>query len=111
MPILEPEVDIHSQEKGRIESFLKAEMDRHLADLDDGIRIMFKLTLPDEAGLYDSIASDAHVVRVVALSGRATAVRKPMRSLAQNHHMIASFSRALTEGLAAPRRMTSSTRC
>ena len=63
VPILEPEVDIHSQEKGRIESFLKAEMDRHLADLDDGIRNMFKMTLPDEAGLYDSIASDEMCIR------------------------------------------------
>jgi len=99
VPILEPEVDIHSQEKGRIESFLKAEMDRHLADLDDGIRIMFKLTLPDEAGLYDSIASDAHVVRVVALSGGYSR-EEANEKLAQNHHMIASFSRALTEGLA-----------
>ena len=87
------------QEKGRIESFLKAEMDRHLADLDDGIRIMFKLTLPDEAGLYDSIASDAHVVRVVALSGGYSR-EEANEKLAQNHHMIASFSRALTEGLA-----------
>ena len=98
MPILEPEVDIHSQEKGKIESFLKAEIDRYLADLDDGIRIMFKLTIPDEAGLYDSIASDTHVVRVVALSGGYSR-EEANEKLAQNHHMIASFSRALTEGL------------
>ena len=98
VPILEPEVDIHSQEKGKIESFLKAEIDRYLADLDDGIRIMFKLTIPDEAGLYDSIASDTHVVRVVALSGGYSR-EEANEKLAQNHHMIASFSRALTEGL------------
>ena len=77
---------------------MKGYLKEHLAKLDDSIRIMFKLSIPDVDGFYSDIMEDAHVVRVVALSGgykRDEANEK----LARNPGLIASFSRALTQGL------------
>lgn len=98
IPILEPEIDIFSADKGESERIMKGYLKEHLAKLDDSIRIMFKLSIPDVDGFYSDIMEDAHVVRVVALSGgykRDEANEK----LARNPGLIASFSRALTQGL------------
>lgn len=97
VPILEPEIDIFSADKGESERIMKGYLKEHLAKLDDSIRIMFKLSIPDVDGFYSDIMEDAHVVRVVALSGgykRDEANEK----LARNPGLIASFSRALTQG-------------
>ena len=98
VPILEPEVNIHSETKAEAEAMLEAEIARHLDALPDGVDIMLKLTLPEKAGLYDALAQHPRVLRVVALSGGYSTDDASAR-LAQNDHMIASFSRALTEGL------------
>lgn len=98
VPIIEPEVDIHAADKAEAEKLLHAEIKSHLADLEDGDKVMFKVTIPTEAGLYTDIMKDAHVVRVVALSGGYTR-KDACVKLAQNPGLIASFSRALTEGL------------
>lgn len=98
VPIIEPEVDIHAADKAEAEKMLHAEIKSHLADLEDGDKVMFKVTIPTEAGLYTDIMKDAHVVRVVALSGGYTR-KDACAKLAQNPGLIASFSRALTEGL------------
>ncbi|WP_425410147.1 fructose bisphosphate aldolase [Hyphococcus sp.] len=100
IPILEPEVTISIPDKAEAEDILLAEIKKHLADLPDGKQIMLKLTLPSNANLYKPLIDDSRTMRVVALSGgysRAEANEK----LAQNTGMIASFSRALTEGLSA----------
>jgi fructose-bisphosphate aldolase class I len=98
VPILEPEVDIKSATKAECEKLLKAEMKKHLAELPDDTKVMFKITLPSENGFYSDIIADKHVVRVVALSGGYT--RKESNALlSKNPGLIASFSRALTEGL------------
>lgn len=97
MPILEPEIDINSPEKSAAEAILKRELIEHLNAL--GSRtVMLKLTLPDTAGFYTELTAHPAVLRVVALSGgysrdQANAI------LAKNPELIASFSRALTEGL------------
>lgn len=98
VPILEPEVDIHAADKADCEAMLLAEIDKHLADLGDTEKIMFKVTIPSVDGLYGKIMADPHVVRVVALSGGYTRADACER-LARNPGLIASFSRALTEGL------------
>ena len=98
VPIIEPEVSIKSPDKPGAEVILLAEITKRLDALPDGRKVMLKLTIPDIPDLYAELASHRNIVRVVALSGgytRADACRK----LAQNHGMIASFSRALTEGL------------
>ncbi len=98
MPILEPEVSIKAPDKKEVETILLAELKKGLDALPAGRQVMFKLTLPDVPDLYAPLIGDKRVLRVVALSGgytRADACRR----LAQNHGMIASFSRALTEGL------------
>ena len=100
VPIIEPEVDIHSQEKAASEKLLKASLLAHLDDLDPGQDVMLKLTLPDVAGDHTELLEHPRVLRVAALSGgysRAEAVEL----LARNPGVIASFSRALTEGLSA----------
>jgi len=100
VPILEPEININSPEKAACEEILRAEILKHLGRLTDGRKVMLKLTLPDTPGFYDPLIADDRVMRVVALSGgysRSDANAK----LAQNPGMIASFSRALTEGLSA----------
>ena len=97
-PIIEPEVDIHAPEKARCETLLREELRRGLSALDGDAPVMFKLTLPEEAGFYGEFCAHPRVPRVVALSGgysRETANSK----LAANRGVIASFSRALTEGL------------
>ena len=98
VPIIEPEVDIHSPTKGDAEIFLKAELQDQLDALPKGTKVSLKLTIPNEAGLYDSLADHPAVVRVVALSGGYSTDDACAR-LSQNSKMIASFSRALTEGL------------
>ncbi|MCD9149462.1 fructose bisphosphate aldolase [Pseudophaeobacter flagellatus] len=98
VPIIEPEVDINSPTKGEAEIFLKAEIKDQLDALPEGTKVSLKLTIPNEAGIYDSLADHPAVVRVVALSGGYSTDDACAR-LAQNKKMIASFSRALTEGL------------
>lgn len=100
VPIIEPEVDISSKDKGESEELLKRELWRNLEKLDKGVRVMFKLSIPDEDGFYGDIMKDPRVVRVVALSGGYGRVEADER-LARNPGMIASFSRALLEGLSA----------
>ena len=98
MPIIEPEVSIKSPDKAGAEAVLLAELNRHLDALPAGRRVMLKLTIPDKVDLYEGLVKDKRVARVVALSGgysRAEACKR----LAANHGVIASFSRALTEGL------------
>ena len=100
VPIIEPEVDIKSPEKSDAEVLLKAEILDQLNSLAGDQSVMLKLTLPNEPGFYAELVKHPRVVRVVALSGgysREDANKK----LAQNQGVIASFSRALTEGLAA----------
>lgn len=100
VPIIEPEVDINSPEKSKAEEILKKELQANLDALSENQNVMLKLTLPDTAGFYDEFVNHPRVVRVVALSGgysREDANQK----LAQNKGVIASFSRALSEGLSA----------
>lgn len=100
VPIIEPEVDINSAEKSQAESILKKEILTQLDALGDGEYVMLKLTLPDEANFYQDLINHPKVIKVVALSGgysREDANKK----LAENTGMIASFSRALTEGISA----------
>ena len=98
VPIIEPEVDINSATKSEAEALLKDEIKAQLDALPEGTKVSLKLTIPNEAGLYDSLADHPAVVRVVALSGGYTTDDACAR-LSQNSKMIASFSRALTEGL------------
>lgn len=100
VPIIEPEVDIHSPRKGEAEDQLKAAIITHLGALGDGRKVMLKLTLPDTDDLYRDLVDDPRVMRVLALSGGYTRAEACER-LARNHGVIASFSRALTEGLTA----------
>lgn len=100
VPIIEPEVDINSPSKSEAEVTLKAEILRQLDMLNDEQLVMLKLTLPNEANFYKECIEHPNVVKVVALSGgysREDANDK----LTANNGMIASFSRALTEGLSA----------
>ncbi|MEW9799064.1 fructose bisphosphate aldolase [Alteromonas sp. CYL-A6] len=100
VPIIEPEVDIHSPEKAEAEALLKLEILAQLNQLDAGQEVMLKLTLPEQADFYKELVDHPRVLKVVALSGgysRDDANEK----LKQNHGMIASFSRALTEGISA----------
>ncbi len=100
VPILEPEVDIHSPSKAEAEDMLKAELLDQLGRLNADEKIMFKLTLPETDNHYRECIEHPNVVRVVALSGGYSRDEANAR-LARNHGMIASFSRALTEGLTA----------
>ncbi|MGB3366718.1 MAG: fructose bisphosphate aldolase [Acidaminobacteraceae bacterium] len=98
IPIIEPEVDIYITDKQVAESILKEELIKNIKKLDADTKIMLKLTIPDEDNLYEEIMAFPNVVRVVALSGgysRDLANEK----LSKNHNLIASFSRALSEGL------------
>ena len=100
VPIIEPEVTISIADKAQAEDILLAEIRKHLADVPAGKQVMLKLTLPTKANLYKPLIDDPRVMRVVALSGgysRDDANAK----LRENDGMIASFSRALTEGLSA----------
>lgn len=100
VPILEPEVDIFSGDKAESEVILKAELQRRLAELPDDVKLMFKLSIPTEDGFYSDVMTDPHVVRVVALSGGYSRDEANDR-LSRNPGLIASFSRALTQGLNA----------
>jgi len=98
VPIIEPEIDIHSPAKGEAEDQLKASIITHLGTLGDDQQVMLKLTLPDTDDLYRDLVDHPKVMRVLALSGGYTRAEACER-LARNHGVIASFSRALTEGL------------
>jgi fructose-bisphosphate aldolase class I len=100
VPIVEPEVDIHSPSKRQAEALLKKALLARLDALPDGEAVMLKLTLPDEDDLYADLVAHPHVLRVVALSGGYTRDDADTM-LARNHGVVASFSRALTEGLTA----------
>ena len=100
VPIIEPEVDIHSPEKSRAEDLLKAAILRQLGPQPASSPVMLKLTLPDTDGFYAELVSHPSVLRVVALSGGYSRDEANAR-LSRNRGMIASFSRALTEGLSA----------
>ncbi|WP_133468347.1 fructose bisphosphate aldolase [Paraglaciecola marina] len=100
MPIIEPEVDIHSPEKSEAEAMLKASILTHLDKLDADQKVMLKLTLPEEDNFYEELVKHPKVLKVVALSGGYS--REEANSkLTNNIGMIASFSRALSEGLSA----------
>ena len=98
VPIIEPEVDIHAEDKAACEAILREELREGLNALDGDLPVMFKLTLPDEANYYREFCSHPKVLRVVALSGGYSR-EESNQKLAANVGMIASFSRALTEGL------------
>ena len=100
VPILEPEVDITIADKEKCELLLKAEIQQQLAKLTEDVRLMFKLSIPTVDGFYSDLMEDPHVVRVVALSGGYSR-KEANEKLARNPGLIASFSRALTEGLKA----------
>jgi fructose-bisphosphate aldolase, class I len=100
VPIVEPEVDIHSPEKGKAEELLKSAILEELRRLPVGQLVMLKLTLPEKDDLYAEFVSHPKVVRVVALSGGYTR-EEGNRRLRRNHGVVASFSRALVEGLSA----------
>ena len=98
VPIIEPEVSISISDKAEAEDILLAEITRHLDNVPDGQQVMLKLTLPTRANLYAPLIAHPKVMRVVALSGGYSR-DEANQKLAENTGMIASFSRALTEGL------------
>jgi len=100
MPILEPEINIKATDKAAAEDLLRDALLRHLDTLPDGQQVMLKLTLPEVAGQYKVVADHPACLKVVALSGGYSRDEANAR-LAQNPSIIASFSRALTEGLTA----------
>ena len=98
IPIIEPEVDIHANNKKQIETFMRNEILKHLDKTKKEDYLMFKFTLPEIPNFYNELLRHKNVLRIVALSGgyeRDLACSK----LKQNKKMIASFSRALLEGL------------
>ena len=100
VPIVEPEVDIHCPDKARAEELLKAAILEELNRLPAGQPVMLKLTLPEKDNLYSEFITHSRVVRVVALSGGYSREEGNQR-LRRNHGVVASFSRALVEGLSA----------
>jgi fructose-bisphosphate aldolase class I len=100
MPIVEPEVDIHASDKQAAEQLLKAAILKHLETLGPEQQVMLKLTIPSVDDFYSDLVKHPKVLRVVGLSGGYSR-DEANRLLARNHGMIASFSRALTEGLTA----------
>ena len=100
VPIIEPEIDIHSPEKAATEKLLKNALLSHLDGLAEGQDVMLKLTLPDEDGYHSELLEHPRVLRVAALSGGYAREEADAR-LMRNPGVIASFSRALTEGLTA----------
>ena len=98
VPIIEPEVDIHSPEKGEAEELLKENIAEQLGHLRSEQAVMLKLSLPDVDDFYADLVRQPTVLRVAALSGGYSRLEADRR-LAANHGVIASFSRALTEGL------------
>ena len=100
VPIIEPEVDIHCPEKAKAEELLKGAILGELDGLSTGQLVMLKLTLPEKDDLYAECVRHPKIVRVVALSGGYTREEGNKR-LRRNHGVVASFSRALVEGLSA----------
>lgn len=100
VPIIEPEVDIHCPEKAAAEDLLKAAMLEELNKLTPDQRVMLKLTLPETDNFYAECVSHPNVLKVVALSGGYSREEANTR-LARNNGVVASFSRALVEGLSA----------
>jgi len=100
VPIIEPEIDIHCPDKQAAEQMLRHELLAELNVLDADQKVMLKLTLPEEDGFYADCVAHPNVLRVVALSGGYSRDEANAR-LARNHGVVASFSRALTEGLSA----------
>ncbi|MCB2307531.1 fructose bisphosphate aldolase [Clostridium estertheticum] len=100
VPIIEPEVDIRSVDKEKSERILKSEISNQLALLDKDVKVMLKLSIPTEDNFYHDLMDNPHVVRVVALSGGYTQ-SEANEKLTHNHGLIASFSRALSQGLTA----------
>jgi fructose-bisphosphate aldolase class I len=100
VPIVEPEIDIHSPQKAEAEGLLKAAILEQVGQLDGDQYVVLKLTLPEVDDFYSELVHHASVLRVVALSGGYSREEANAR-LSRNHGVIASFSRALTEGLTA----------
>ena len=100
VPIIEPEIDINSPQKAQAEALLQATLLRHLDQIPDGQQVMLKLTLPEENGFYGPCIAHPKALKVVALSGGYARDEANTR-LAANPGMIASFSRALTQGVSA----------
>lgn len=100
VPIIEPEIDIHCPDKAEAEAMLRDQLLDRLDRLGERDRVMLKLTLPEESGFYAPCVEHPQVLRVAALSGGYSRDEANKR-LAQNRGVIASFSRALTEGLSA----------
>jgi fructose-bisphosphate aldolase, class I len=100
VPIIEPEVDIKCPNKAAAEDLLEAAIRKHLDALPDGELVMLKLTIPDRDDLYTDFIHHPRVLKVVALSGGYSREEANAR-LRRQHGMVASFSRALTEGLSA----------
>ena len=100
VPIIEPEVDIRSADKEESERLLKFEIVKQLASLKDGVKVMLKLSIPTQDDFYSDLLKDPRILRIVALSG-GYAQNEANEKLARNHGLIASFSRALSEGLRA----------
>ena len=100
VPIIEPEIDIHCPEKGKAEQLLKAAILEKVNQLPDGQFVMLKLTLPEQDNFYAEFVKHPRVLRVVALSGGYSREEANNR-LRKNHGVVASFSRALVEGLTA----------
>ena len=100
MPIIEPEVDIHSPEKSACEGLMRDAIMRNLELLSGGDSVMLKLTLPEEDNFYSGFVESEKILRVVALSGGYSREEANAR-MSRNSGVVASFSRALTEGLSA----------
>jgi len=100
VPIIEPEVDINSPQKAETEALLKTALMSHLDQLEAEQMVMFKLTLPEQDNFYRECIEHPNILKVVALSGGYSREEANQRLTRQNG-MVASFSRALTEGLSA----------
>ncbi|MDT4762169.1 fructose bisphosphate aldolase [Sphaerochaeta sp. PS] len=100
VPIIEPEVDIHSKDKQESEGILKQELARHLALLGKDDKVMLKLSIPTVPNFYADLQKEQHMVRIVALSG-GYSQEEANALLEKNHGLIASFSRALSQDLHA----------
>jgi fructose-bisphosphate aldolase, class I len=98
VPIIEPEVDINCPEKAQAENHMLEEINLHMKHLDKNSKVIFKITIPDVPDFYAPLMTDPRVVRVVALSGGYPRDEADAM-LTRNHGLIASFSRALSEGL------------
>lgn len=100
VPIIEPEVDIHSLDKEESEKILKEELINQLSGLRQDEKIMLKLSIPTADNFYSDLMGEPHIARIVALSGGYTQI-EANEKLSKNQGLIASFSRALSQGLTA----------